>query len=256
MVSRVYHVSFKKVGNDLRYFSCICIYYFIEYANTKLFLTCLLVIAAVSIVSAQIGNKIADNLDLEGNITVHIKSVPQSKNVLLNLGTYHTFPKNDVSVVRDTLTHENDEVYLTGPCRNVGLSFLHIADSTYKVVGAPGDTIEVSIVADVSKATGQSLLTFEGKNKELQQYYQLKTRILNDPIQKCMNVGISAAELRPFQQEMPGWINFCSSFFFSHHLANFLLTNSSPLSVLIDNGKPLSDSNCSKTWITLVAQIE
>lgn len=168
----------------------------------KLFSTCFLVSVTVSVVSAQIGNKIVDNLDLEGTVTVHIKSVPQSENVLVNLDTYHSFPKNDVTVVRDTLTDKNGEVYLTGPSRNVGLSFLHIADSTYKVVGGPGDTIEVSILADVSKVTGQSLLSFEGKNKELQQYYQLKTRILNDPVQNCMNVGISAAELGPFQQEM------------------------------------------------------
>ena len=168
----------------------------------KLLSVCLLMFATVSLVAAQIGNKMPENLDLEGVITVHIKSVPQSEKVPLKLGTYHSFPKDDVSVVRDTLTYENDEVYLTGPCRNLGLSFLDIADSTYRVVGAPGDTINVSVVADVSKETGQSLLSFEGKNKELQQYYQLKTRTLHDPVQKCMNLGISAADLGPFRQEM------------------------------------------------------
>ena len=168
----------------------------------KLLSICLLLIATFSAVSAQIGNKMPNKLDLEGTITVHIKSVPQSESVLIKLGTYHSFPKNDVSVVRDTLIHANHELYLTSSCRNLGQSFLSVADSTYKVVGAPGDTIDVSILADVSKATGQTLLSFEGENKEIQQYYQLQTRRLGDPVQKCMNVGVSAVDLGPFQKEM------------------------------------------------------
>lgn len=162
----------------------------------------LMMIATASICSAQNSHKLPGNLDLEGVITVHIKSVLQSGNILVKLGTYHSFPKNDVSMVQDTLTHVDNEVFLTGPCRNLGLSFLHIADSTYKIAGGPGDTVNVSILADISKAAGQSVLSFEGKNKEVQQYYQLKTRLLNDPVQECMNVGMSAADLGPFQHKM------------------------------------------------------
>ncbi|SDD56509.1 Peroxiredoxin [Dyadobacter soli] len=167
----------------------------------KVFVSFLLMFT-VSIVCAQNTDKTTDKLVLEGTITVHIKYVTQSENVLVKLGTYHSFPRNDVSLVPDTLTRAHDEIYLTSPCRNLGLSFLHIADSTYRVVGAPGDTIDVSILADVSKATSQSLVSFEGENKEIQQYYQLKTRRFGDPIQECMNAGMSAVDLVPFQAKM------------------------------------------------------
>src|SRR5690606_37829112 len=64
------------------------------------------------------------------------------------------------------------------------------------------DTISVSILADRSEAARRFLLSFEGKNRALQQYYLSKARALDDPVQACMNVGMSAVNLGPFQQKM------------------------------------------------------
>lgn len=187
----------------------------------------LLLICIATICSAQKSHNLP-RLNLVGTITIHIKSVPQSENLLVKLASYHSFPRNDVSIVQDTLTRANNEIYLKGDCRNLGLSFLHIADSTYKVLGAPGDTINVSILADRSHSLGKSLLSFEGKNKEIQQYYQSKARVLNDPVQACMDVGMSAASLGPFQQKMDEsfaaqrdfWIEFRKA----HKLPDWFIT--------------------------------
>ncbi len=162
----------------------------------------LVLIGIVSICSAQNSHNRPDSLDLEGVITIHIKSASRSENVLVTLNSYHSFPRNDVSVVQDTINAGDNELYLRGHCRNLGLSFLHVADSTYTVLGAPGDTINVAILTEDSYAGGKRLLSFEGKNKEVQEYYRSKARALNDPFQDCMNLGISSADLRPFQKKM------------------------------------------------------
>ncbi len=186
-----------------------------------------LVITTLSAGSQQVSHKAAENLDLDGVMTIHIKSVPQSENVLVKLGTYHSFPKDDVSMLQDTLTPDKREIYLQGPCRNLGVSFLHIADSTYRVVGAPGDTISV-LIANRNDGAGRPLLSFVGKNKEIQQYYQSKAGALKDPVQECMNVGVSAANLGRFQQEMDksyaAQFEFWKSFQEAHRLPDWFIT--------------------------------
>lgn len=135
-------------------------------------------------------------------LTVHIKSVPQAQTLPIKLDTYHSFPQNDVSSVRDSITVDRNQIYLNTPFRTVGKSLLTIADSTYQIVGAPGDTIRLLILAKSGQSTTQPLIDFQGKNKQIQQYYQAKTRVLNDPLQAGMNEGARAANLMPFQKMM------------------------------------------------------
>jgi peroxiredoxin len=168
----------------------------------RILLIVIILVARLSACFAQKSGELHQVLDLDGVITIHIKSVPQSENILVKLGTYHSFPQSDVSEVQDTITFSTTEIYLKGPCRTLGRSFLHIADSLYEVVGAPGDTINVSILADRSNTNEPIPLSFEGKNKEIQQYYQAKKRHMNDPSQVCMNEGIQAATLKPFMEMM------------------------------------------------------
>lgn len=141
-------------------------------------------------------------LNVEGVITVHIKSVPQSENLRVKLDTYHSFPQNDANFVQDSITIDRSEIYIKSPLRTLGQLFLSIADSTYQVVGAPGDTVHLSIPTNHGDIHKQSFVSFEGKNKEIQQYYQAKTRLLNDPLQACMNEGMSAVNLAPFKKMM------------------------------------------------------
>lgn len=168
----------------------------------KTLLRTIILIANLTACSLQNDDKLPGKLKLDGILTIHIKSVPQSENTIVKLGTYHSFPQSDVSVVQDTITFDNTEIYLKGPCRTLGRSYLHIADSLYEVVGAPGDTINVSILADRSNAYQPPLLSFEGRNNGIQQYYQAKKRHMNDPVQVCMNEGIQAATLKPFMEMM------------------------------------------------------
>ena len=182
----------------------------------KTLLSTFILIANLGACSLQNDDKLPGNLNLDGIITIHIKSVPQSENILVKLGTYHSFPQSDVSVVQDTITFDSTEIYLKGPCRTLGGSFLHIADSTYEVVGAPGDTINVSILADRIDAHERPFLSFEGKSKEVQQYYLAKKQHLNDPMQACMNEGLQASTLKPFMEMMDAtyqkqyqfWMNY------------------------------------------------
>ncbi|GAB3885880.1 TlpA family protein disulfide reductase [Spirosoma agri] len=151
---------------------------------------------------AQSKEALLPKLDLAGVLTVHIKSVPQAQTFLVKLDTYHSFPQYDVSSVRDSVTVNRSEIYVNSSFRSVGQSFLTIADSTYLLVGAPGDTIHLSILAKRGEGHKQLLVTFVGKNKEVQQYYQAKTQALNDPIQACMNEGMRAVNLVPFKKMM------------------------------------------------------
>ena len=141
----------------------------------------------------QSDDNLHSNLDLDGIITIHIKSVPQTEYIPLKFTTYHSFPSQDISIIQDTLRPDSNKIYLKYPCRTLGQSFLHIADSTYQVVGAPGDTIHVSIIAKPNNVPDRPFVAFEGKNKKIQQFYQAKNRRFNDPGQLCMNEGIQAA---------------------------------------------------------------
>jgi peroxiredoxin len=141
-------------------------------------------------------------LNLNGLITVHIKSVPRLHPIQVKLTTHHSFPRSDVTIIQDSLSTHSRELYLVGPVRTLGRSTLHIADSTYEVVGAPGDTIEISILSRNDEGHRQAMVSFDGKDSAIQQYYQAKVRVLNDPIQMCMNEGMSSANLIPFQKKM------------------------------------------------------
>ena len=161
-----------------------------------------MLVFSLTICMAQSREALLPKLDLTGVLTVHIKSVPQAETLPVKLDTYHSFPQYDVNSVRDSIIVDRNEIYLKNPCRTVGQSFLSIADSTYVVVGAPGDTIHLSILTKHGESHKHPFVSFERKNKEIQQYYQAKTRLLNDPIQACMNEGMSAASLAPFQKMM------------------------------------------------------
>jgi len=156
----------------------------------------------ITICMAQPKEALLPKLDLMGVLTVHIQSVPQARTLPLKLATYHSFPQNDVNSVRDSITVDRNEIYLNTPFRTVGKSLLTIADSTYQIVGAPGDTVHLVILAKRGENPNQPLIAFEGKNKAIQQYYQAKTRLLNDPLQAGMNEGVRAANLVPFQKMM------------------------------------------------------
>ncbi|GAB3755904.1 TlpA family protein disulfide reductase [Spirosoma pomorum] len=161
--------------------------------------TAFLLFFSLTIGLAQSKQESLPKLKLTGVLTVHIKSVPQSRNLRLKLDTYHSFPQ-DVSSVQDSISVERSEIYVKNPCTTVERSFLYIADSTYTIVGAPGDTVHLLILTKYGDAAQQPLVAFEGKNKAIQQYYQTKTRLLGDPIQDCMNEGVRAANLIPFQK--------------------------------------------------------
>ncbi|MBD2705256.1 redoxin family protein [Spirosoma sp. BT702] len=128
--------------------------------------------------------------------------MPQAQTLPLNLVTYHSFPGYDTNSVRDSISVDRNEIYINNPSRTVGKSFLTIADSTYQIVGAPGDTVHLIILAKSGQNPTQPLIAFEGKTKAVQQYYQAKTRLLEDPLQAGMNEGMRAANLVPFQNMM------------------------------------------------------
>ena len=168
----------------------------------KLVLTGCLLIFSVTLSRAQSKEAPLPKLNLAGVLTVHIQSVPQAQTLSIKLDTYHSFPEHDANFVKDSITVDRNEIYLTNPSRTVGLSFLTIADSTYHIVGAPGDTIHLSILAKPGQNPTQPWIAFEGKTKAVQQYYQAKTRRLGDPLQAAMNEGVRAANLVPFQKMM------------------------------------------------------
>ena len=151
---------------------------------------------------AQNNDISSQGLDLDGVITIQINSVPQTENIPLKFTTYHSFPSQDVSVIQDTLRPDRNKIYLKSPCRTLGRSFLQIADSTYEVVGAPGDTVHVSILAKPNNVPDNPFVAFVGKNNEIQQFYLAKNKRFNDPSQLCMNEGIQAATLEPFKKMM------------------------------------------------------
>jgi peroxiredoxin len=164
--------------------------------------TAFMLVFSLTICMAQSKEALLPKLDLVGVLTVHIKSVPQAETLPVELATYHSFPGYDVDSVKDSLRVDRNEIYLNSPFRTVGQSFLTIADSTYHIVGAPGDTIHLFILAKRGENPNQPFIAFEGKNKGIQQYYQAKTRLLNDPLQACMNEGMRAANLVPFKKMM------------------------------------------------------
>lgn len=168
----------------------------------KLLLTVYLLVFSLTICRGQSKEASLSKLDLTGGLTVHIKSVPKAQTLPVKLVTYHSFPQNDVSTVGDSISVDRSEIYLNSPSRTVGQSFLTIADSTYQIVGAPGDTIHLLILAKHGENPTQPLIAFEGKNKAIQQYYQAKTRLLNDPVQAGMNEGMRALNLEPFKKMM------------------------------------------------------
>ncbi|GAB3977749.1 hypothetical protein GCM10028806_39720 [Spirosoma terrae] len=164
--------------------------------------TVFMVIFSLTICLAQSKEALLPKLDLTGELTVHIKSVPQAQTLPVKFATYHSFPGYDVNHVKDSISVNRNEIYLNSPSRTVGQSFLTIADSTYRIVGAPGDTIHLRILAKPGQNPNQPLIAFEGKNKAVQQYYQAKTRLLDDPLQAGMDEGMRAANLEPFQKMM------------------------------------------------------
>jgi hypothetical protein len=176
----------------------------------------LLIIFASTCCLAQKSSASFPKLQLNGTLTVHVKSVPQSTTVPVKLSTYHSFPRADVSVVQDSLSVDRNEIYITTPFRTVGRSFLYLADSSYSVVGAPGDTVEVRVLRQRMESPTWPFVSFEGKNKEIQQFYQAKEKRLNDPVQACMNLGMSAANLLPFQQKMDETYQIQSDFWVTY----------------------------------------
>ncbi|MBC3788923.1 TlpA family protein disulfide reductase [Spirosoma utsteinense] len=164
--------------------------------------TAFMLVFSLTICMAQSKEALLPKLDLTGVLTVHIKSVPQAQTLPVKLATPHSFPQNDANHVRDSITVDRNEIYLNSPSRTVSQSFLTIADSTYQIVGAPGDTINLFILAKRGENPNQPFIAFAGKNKEIQQYYQAKTQALNDPVQACMNEGMRAANLVPFKKMM------------------------------------------------------
>lgn len=168
----------------------------------KSLLTAFMLIFSLTICMAQFKEASLPKLNLAGVLSVHIQSVPQAQSLPIKVETYHSFPQNDVSSVRDSITVDRNEIYLNSSFRTVGKSLLTIADSTYQLVGAPGDTIHLLIIAQPGQNPDQSLVTFEGKTKAIQRYYQAKTRLLDDPLQAGMNEGMRAANLTPFQKMM------------------------------------------------------
>lgn len=182
----------------------------------KLLQTAFMLVWGLTTCNAQSREVSLSKLDLAGVLTLHIKSVPQAQTLSVKLTTYHSFPQYDVSSVQDSITVNRSEIYVNSPFRTVCQSFLTIADSTYLLVGAPGDTIHLSILAKRDKGHKQPFVTFEGKNKEVQQYYHAKTRLLADPLQACMNEGMRAVNLAPFkkmmdetyQKQYQFWLNY------------------------------------------------
>lgn len=164
--------------------------------------TAFMLVFSLTICRAQSKEAVLPKLDLTGVLTVHIKSVSQAGTLPVKLVTYHSFPGYDTNSGLDSITLDRNEIYLDSPSRTVGQSFLTIADSTYQIVGAPGDTVHLVILAKHGENPNQPLIAFEGKNKAIQQYYQAKTRLLDDPLQACMNEGMRAANLVPFQKMM------------------------------------------------------
>lgn len=161
-----------------------------------------MLVFSVTIGRAQSKEALLSKLNLTGVLTVHIKSVPQTQTLPVELVTYHSFPGYDTNSAKDSITVDRNEIYLNNPSRTVGPSFFTIADSTYRIVGAPGDTVHLFISAKRGQNHNRPFIAFQGKNKEIQQYYQAKTRLLNDPLQDCMNEGVRAANLVPFQKMM------------------------------------------------------
>ncbi|GAB3716066.1 hypothetical protein GCM10027592_57040 [Spirosoma flavus] len=168
----------------------------------KSLLTAFMLVFSVTIGGVQSKEALLPKLNLTGVLTVHIKSVAQDQTLPVKLNTYHSFPGYDANFIKDSITVDRNEIYINTPFRTVGRSLLTVADSTYHLVGAPGDTIHLSILAKPGQDPTQPLIAFQGENKATQQYYQAKTRVLDDPLQACMNEGIRAANLVPFQKMM------------------------------------------------------
>ncbi|KAA0991892.1 TlpA family protein disulfide reductase [Dyadobacter aurulentus] len=168
----------------------------------KTLLTAFILISGLSSSFAQSEDQISRKLDLDGVLTVHITSAPQPEIVPVSLHTYHSFPKSDVNHFTDSLTPDRSEIFLRSPFRTLGKSTVYIADSSYELVGEPGDTVNILVMSKSSDNQQRPLVAFEGKNKEVQQYYQAKTRVMNDPLQACMNEGMSVANLAPFKKMM------------------------------------------------------
>ena len=79
--------------------------------------TAFMLVFSLTICMAQSKEALLPKLDLTGVLTVHIKSVPQAQTLPVKLDTYHSFPQNDVSSVRDSITVNRSEIYVNSPLR-------------------------------------------------------------------------------------------------------------------------------------------
>lgn len=153
----------------------------------------------------QVQDDLAD-LELEGLVTVHIQSAPQKEPLRIKLSILHSFPMGDRDVANDSITLDRKEITISIPCRYRGNLDLSIADSTYQLLGAPGDTLFLSVLR-WSNISGRPLVSFEGKNKAIHQYYRAKNLLFKDVMQVCMDEGINADNLVPFQKLMDSTYN-------------------------------------------------
>lgn len=166
---------------------------------------------------AQLDSASRPTLVLNGFITIHLKSSPQLKTTAVKLSTNHSFPQFDVDFTNDSLSAARSEIFITNPCRNLQLSFLTIADSTYQILGFPGDTIEVFVI--YGKSNGMQV-NFEGENKKIQDYYRAKTRFIREPIQVC--IGVSAPTLSVFKEKIDSTYNALTGFLKDYNSENNL----------------------------------
>lgn len=168
----------------------------------KILLTALIIVINLNDCIAQNKKDFSSELDLNGVITIHIKSIDSSENAQVKLTVYHSFPQADANFVQDSLITGKSDIYIKSPFRTLGKVYLSISNSTYQLLGIPGDTIQISVQNNSKNVKNLPFVSFQGKNRKIQQYYQAKKEFMKDPDQACMNEGMSAANLVVFQNMM------------------------------------------------------
>lgn len=147
------------------------------------------------IISLVLSSASAQQLALEGITSVKISYHNPRNKVPVSAKIFHTFPAWEVSEIADTISATKKAVWLRCPVRTEQEGEIFIHNMQIPLLMIPGDTISISLSGSPERPN----VEFEGKTKDVQQYYMARKMRFPIPVsQLMMNAGIASPNLKEF----------------------------------------------------------
>lgn len=148
-------------------------------------------------INFNISDSYAQKLSLTGSSTIRLEYQNPKSDLPVTVEIIHSFPMNTYSQVNDTLSAAKPVLWLSCPVHVSQEGFVTVGDQKLHLFLIPSDTIFIKIDGSESN----SVCLIEGKNKQIQKYYQAKSAKFPVALgQQIMNAGTGDLDLISFKK--------------------------------------------------------